>query len=231
MRRGAELRAGFGALHGTARPIDGRAGERLCTSTRTEASAGRVARSGEAQVTAGAPFALVLASGEEIEVDPTDATLKGLPTSTSGDRLARDARQRWVVMRLSAGDEVWATGVLSPPEAPRPGAYRDGSPRRRLGAPRGGHVEITTESPLPRWQRLATAHGDSAVLALALWVLHGLFYVDMTSMHGPPAPCATILADPRYVQVLLSGGLFAVAVVAAGWHGRVKRRGRPAKSG
>src|SRR5208337_883792 len=66
VRRGARLRGGLGAVRGTARPVDGRPGGLLVTTTRTQVRFGRGAWRDAGQVTAGSPFAVVLDGGEEI---------------------------------------------------------------------------------------------------------------------------------------------------------------------
>jgi hypothetical protein len=129
---------------------------------------------------------------------------------------------------------VWATGVLSAPEAVRAGAYRSSASRRRLQAPRRGRVEITVESPLPRWEKLAAAYRGSALVAVVLGgLLHVVVYrpVDVAVVRHDPIACSAILEDTRYLPVLLGSGLLALAVAGVDWQNRVRRaRGRGARS-
>jgi hypothetical protein len=234
MRRGAVLRAGFGAVQGTARPLDGRAGGRLVTSTRTQSLTGGREWRDEVQVTTGDPFVLVVEGGEEIEVDPEDAHPEGLATSQQGLSVVGNVGLRDVVMRLSAGDVIWTTGVLSRREAARAGAYRSGVTRRRLRAPRRGHVEISAESPLPRWHGLAAAHQGGALGAVVCFaLLHGLVYrpIDMAAMRRDQAACGSIVGDRAWLPLLVGSGLLAMGLAGAGWRNRVKRARRlPTKS-
>jgi len=68
VRRGAKLRPGFGAIHGTARKVDGHDGGLLVATTTAQ-----VERGGRwhdlGRETTGTPFAIVLPSGEAVEVD------------------------------------------------------------------------------------------------------------------------------------------------------------------
>jgi hypothetical protein len=94
-----------------------------------------------------------------------------------------------MIARVSAGDEVWATGVLARVSAGGAGgAYRSNLARRKLRAPRRGELELSHESPVARWATLATAHKRGAFSALgALALLHGLCFrtVDQLLFRGP----------------------------------------------
>ena len=69
MMRGAILRGGVGAVHGTARPLDGRAGGVLamCTVTQRRVGPARSRRWRDIhRVTEGSRFVLALDDGEEV---------------------------------------------------------------------------------------------------------------------------------------------------------------------
>ncbi len=216
VRRGAELRAGFGAFQGEARPLDGRPGGLLVTTTLTQVRFGGGAWRDSGRETTGTPFALVLESGEEIEVDPRDAVLAD-PIASSPDTMGVT---RDIVTRVSTGDVIWATGILTRRRDPSDGAYRSSAARRRLIAPRRGRVVLGPESPLPRWQALAHAHQRGGYLAAgSLAVLHvaayrtaavALFTGDRAALYAAPW-------DPGGFPAIVLAAAFAVAVTVFGW--------------
>ncbi len=214
--RGAALRRGFGAFKGEARPIDGRPGGLLVQSTLTQVRFGGGAWRDSGREVSGAPFALVLDGGEEIEVDPRDVVLQDQGSRGPGSMgVSRD-----IVARLGSGDVIWATGVLTRPRAEGTGAYRSGRMRRRLVAPRGGRVTLGPESPLPRWQALARAHQQGGYLAAcALAVLHVAVYrsADVALFAGKLASLTTFPWDARSASAMRVVALLALGVAGAGW--------------
>lgn len=183
VRKDGQLPAGFGTFRGVAQNLDARSGGELVRRDRTE----EVTAQGPSgpfwraisTATTGRTFVLVLESGAEIEVDAREASLVGFPETSPGAYTAGpgQAPRRAMIARVSAGDEVWATGVLVRAAAGGGGAYRSNVSRRKLRAPRRGPIELSHESPVARWASLATAHKRGAYVALiALPLLHGLFF-------------------------------------------------------
>ena len=114
-----------------------RAGGLLARTTTLQVQRGQGAWRDLRQETKGSPFSVLLPGGEEIEVDPSDATIEG------GEPEGRaTGTTRMLVARVSDGDLVWATGILSSPSSPGAGAYRSGPSQRQLTPPRGGKVVI-----------------------------------------------------------------------------------------
>lgn len=187
VRKGGQLRSGFGTFHGVAHNLDARSGGELVRREQTQvsaAAAGGASWQDRACVTTGRPFLLVLESGAEIEVDASAALLLGFPESSQGAYNVGpfEPPRRELVSRLSAGDEVWATGVLARP-AEGGGAYRSNLARRKLGAPRRGGIELSKASPVARWSAHAGAHKRGAFAALgAIALLHGVFFRGVDRM-------------------------------------------------
>jgi hypothetical protein len=219
VRRGSALRPGFGAFHGTARPLDGRAGGLLVTTTVTQVRFGGGAWRDSDRTTTGAPFALVLGSGEEVEIDPRDVFVEG-----GGARpVYTGAFSRDLVARVATGDEVWATGVLSRVPRHAAGAYRSAVARRRLTPRRGGRVEIARTSPLPRWEALARAHKRGAYQAAGLLALiHVAVYrqLDRALILRQDQACAfpvTGYYEDLSVALATMIGAVAIAVTLLAW--------------
>jgi hypothetical protein len=232
VRHGGALLPGFGAIHGTARPLDGRAGGLLATTTVTQVRFGGGAWRDSERATTGAPFALVLESGEEVEIGVRDAVIEGDPSPTHSAAFTRD-----VVGRIAAGDAVWATGVLSHLPRRAAGAYRSAVARRRMTAPRAGprwglrpgRVEITRASPLPRWNALAGAHTRGAYHAAGvLALIHVVIYrqLDRAIVLREEVGCASILQGPRYALPLMVVGVLALVFTLTAWSHAVDRAKR-----
>jgi hypothetical protein len=223
VRRGARLRPGFGAIHGTAQRLDGNAGGLLVATTTAQVERGGKWYDLDRETT-GTPFAIVLPSGEAVEVDPADVVVEGgLPRG----RAKRRIRDR--VASVSSGDEVWATGVLSAASSAGAGAYRRGPTHRQLRAPRGGSVEIGRESPVPRWRALASAHKVGAYVALGAGaIVHGAVFrkVDAALVQDDLSLVAPLAYGRGGVAWFVLAGLLAVAVAALVWWSNVARARR-----
>jgi hypothetical protein len=227
VHRGAHLRAGFGAIHGTAQRLGARGGGLLAVTETSQAyTTGRWHDVKEE--TTGSPFAIVVAGGEEIEVDPTDAVVEG----GEPEGLAIGTTRR-LLARVSGGDTVWATGILSGASASGTGAYRSGPSRRRIRAVRGGKVVIGRRSPVPRWRGLASAHRKGALSALGVGALvHAVAFrtVDAAIARGDTLClqadnlCAPARCGGRGWAV--DSGLPAVGVAAAVWWACVREARR-----
>ena len=222
IRRGARLRRGFGAVCGTARPVDGRPGGLLVSTTRTQVRFGGGAWRDAGQVTEGSPFAIVLDSGEEVDLDPRDATVDGGPADVHAQAFTRD-----LVSRVSAGDPVWVTGVIDPRRGQGAGAYRSGVARARITAPRRGQITITRESPAPRWRTLAAAHKAGAFFAVgAATVAHALVFsrydVALVLRHE----LCEVYANPGWVLAACTAAWLSVGIAVYGWWRGVARARR-----
>jgi hypothetical protein len=222
-RRGAAMRAGPSLVHGKARAIDGRPGGMLVTCTRTQVRA-RDRWHDVERVVSGSPFAVVLANGEEATIDPAEVELTGFRETPGSPYLPQTSPlqvRREVVAHVSAGDAIWATGILSAKEAQGSGAYRSAVARRTLTAPKRGSVEVMRVSPLPRWAALAKAHLQGALAAAAgLVAAHALAFarVDhalITQYEVGPAEAAYMVALPGRFDPRVSTG-FAFVLMAAG---------------
>jgi hypothetical protein len=225
VRRGARLRPGFGAVHGTAQAIHGGTGRRLVSTTLTQVRFGTGAWRDAGRVTTGVPFAIARDDGEEIEVDPRDATVEGGATDIQAGAFSRE-----IVSRVSIGDRIWATGILSRPEERGAGAYRSGVARRRLIAPRRAPVLLSRESPAPRWQALASAHKWGAYLAAVVGALiHALVFrkVDLAILFRDQASVAAHLASEGFFRGAGASNPLALAVVGTAWWARVTRARGP----
>jgi hypothetical protein len=221
IRRGARLRRGLGAVHGVARPVDGRPGGLLLTTTRTQVRFQGATWRDAGETTTGAPFAVVLDTGEELEIDPRDAVVEDEAPEIEAQRFSRDLR-----CRVSTGDEIWVVGVLHPAKAQGAGAYRSGSSRARITAPRGGRIVVTFTSPVPRWEALASAHKVGAVAALGIGALaHALAFLkyDIGVIFNRDLYA---FSSPKRVLSALVAGVVAVGVSAILWRRRVSRARR-----
>ena len=183
VRNGGQLpAAGFGTFHGVARIVDPRGGGELVrreqTQVSSQASSG-IAWQNRACVVTARPFLLVLDSGAEIEIDALEPRLIGFPETTSGayTHAPFEPVRRELVSRVSAGDEIWVTGVLARSSDKNAGAYRSSVARRKLRAPRRGALEISRESPVARWTAYAASHKRGAYAAIGMVAaLHGVFF-------------------------------------------------------
>jgi hypothetical protein len=240
VRKGGQLPSGFGTFRGVAQNLDARSGGELARRERTEVSTqgpnGPFWRTISAETT-GRTFVLVLESGAEIEVEARDARLVGFAETSPGAYTSGpgQAPRRAMIARISAGDEVWATGVLARPAAGGAGAYRSNLSRRKLRAPRRGELELSHESPVARWATLAKAHKRGAFTALgAVALLHGLFFraVDQVLFRGR----CVIGEDPEWtlqrvkLGVQASAALVVVAVAAVWIVGVVRAKDRARRS-
>ncbi len=184
---------GFGTFHGVAHSIDPRGGGELARREQTQVgaqAAGGIAWRDRACVVTARPFLLVLEGGGEIEIDTRETRLVGFPETSSGayTKAPYEPVRRELVSRVSAGDEVWVTGVLVRPAGKNSGAYRSSVARRKLRAPRRGALTISRESPVARWTAFAAAHKRGAYAALGVMaLLHGAFFraVDAQLFKGP----------------------------------------------
>ncbi len=233
VRKGGQLPAGFGTFRGVAQNLDARSGGELVRRDRTEEVTAR-GPSGPfwraiSTATTGRAFVLVLESGAEIEVDAREASLVGFRETSPGAYTAGPGQspRRAMIARVSAGDEIWATGVLVRPAEGGGGAYRSSVSRRKLRAPRRGPIELSHESPVARWAALGAAHKRGAYVACgALALLHGLCFrtVDQLLFH----PGAALGDDPIWilhrVQPLVAGpASLAILGVAMVWLLGVRR--------
>lgn len=237
VRGGGPLRAGFGTFRGTAQNLDARSGGELVRRSRTEVSMqapnGPIWRDAGTE-TAGRTFLLLLDNGTEIEVDASKPRLVGFPETTSGAYTTAPKQEPRRVMsaRVSAGDAIWATGVLTR-VASGAGAYRSSVMRRKLRAPRRGELELSTESPVARWTALAAAHKRGAYAALgALATLHALFFRDVDAyLFKPEARSWEALAAlHRYRHPVEISAAIGVVIVLGVWilavrRARAQRRG------
>lgn len=115
------------------------------------------------------PFHLALADETELLVHPNKPRLGGFEEIEAHPQL----NQRSLKEKVYPGETVWVTGYLEPPPKGM-GAYRGGSTRRTLRAPKGGKVWITRKAPAEEWRILAGAHrgsGFAALLCLFLAIL------------------------------------------------------------
>jgi hypothetical protein len=207
VRKGAQLPAGFGTFHGVAHNFDARSGGELARREQTQVGAqasGGIAWRNRACVVTARPFLLVLEGGGEIEIeieiDTREPRLLGFPETSSGayTKAPFEPVRRELVSRVSAGDEVWVTGVLVRPADKNSGAYRSSVARRKLRAPRRGALEISRESPVARWAAFAVAHKRGAYASLgALALLHVAFFraVDAQLFKGPAALSSEVLHE------------------------------------
>lgn len=228
VRKDGQLPSGFGTFHGVAQNLDARSGGELVRRERVEVSAQGANGSfwrAVSSTTTGRPFVLVLDSGAEIEIeiDARESGLVGFVETTPGAYTTGpgEAPRRAMIARVSAGDEVWATGVLArPASAGAGGAYRSNVSRRRLRAPRRGAIELSSESPVARWATLSAAHKRGAFGALgALALLHLLAFrkADVLLLTRSSTPGDDALWSLHQVQLLVEGaaalGVLAVVVL------------------
>jgi hypothetical protein len=231
VRKGGQLAAGFGTFRGVAQNLDARSGGELVRRDRTEVSTqgpnGPFWRS-VTTATSGRAFVLVLESGLEIEVDAREASLVGFSETSPGAYTLGPGQspRRQMIARVSAGDEVWVTGVLMR-AAEGGGAYRSSVSRRKLRAPRRGPIELSHESPVARWASLGAAHKRGAYVALgALALLHALCFRTVDQLLFQPT--AALGDDPMWilhrVRLLVEGpAALAILGVAMVWLLGVRR--------
>jgi hypothetical protein len=237
-RRGAAMRKGPSLVHGKARAIDGRPGGMLLTSTRTQVRA-RDRWHDVARVVSGSPFAVVLDNGEEVGIDPAHVVLSGFRETAGSPYLPQSTPlqvRREVVAHVSAGDAIWATGILSAKEAQGSGAYRSAVARRTLTAPKRGSVEVMRVSPVPRWAALATAHRVAALAAAAgLVAAHVIAFVRVdraliNEYHAPPLPLREAalapLVDAGRLDARVAMGFVFVLMAGSVWVRLVTRARR-----
>jgi hypothetical protein len=232
VRKGGQLPSGFGTFRGVAQNLDARSGGELVRRERSQVSAqgpnGPFWRD-LGSVTTGRPFVLVLESGAEIEIDAHEPRLVGFPETSPGAYTEGPAQspRRAMIARVSAGDEVWATGVLVRPAESGGGAYRSNLSRRKLRAPRRGEIELSRESPVARWSAYAGAHKRGAYVALgALPLLHGIFFRTVDQLVFRPS--SFLGHDPVWalhrIQILVQvPAALALLAVAAVWLLGVRR--------
>jgi hypothetical protein len=226
-RRGAAMRKGPSLVHGKARAIDGRPGGMLVTSTRTQVRA-RDRWHDVERVVSGSPFAVVLANGEEVTIDPAQVALTGFRETAGSPYLPQRSPlqvRREVVAHVSAGDAIWATGILSAKEAQGSGAYRSAVARRTLTAPKPGSVEVMRVSPVPRWAALARAHrGGALAAAVGLVAAHALAFarVDRALVNEYQA---TLVYAGRLDARIATGFAF-ILIAASVWFHLVLRARR-----
>jgi hypothetical protein len=219
VRRGARLRRGHGAVYGVARPVDGRPGGLLVTTTRTQVRFQGAAWRDAGQVTTGSPFAVVLEEGEELEVDPREAVVEDEAPEIEAQRFSRD-----LVSRVSTGDEIWVTGVLHPRASQGAGAYRSGSSRARITAPRRGRVVVSFTSPVPRWRALAAAHKGGAVTAVVAGaVAHALVFSRYDLRMLRRIELDEAFAHPLWILGAFAVSWLAIGIAAISWWRRVSR--------
>jgi hypothetical protein len=236
VRNGGQLpAAGFGTFHGVARNFDARSGGELVRREQTQVSsraATGIAWQDRACVVTARPFLLVLDGGVEIEIDALEPRLVGFPETSSGAYTPApfEPVRRELVSRVSAGDEIWATGVLARSADKNAGAYRSSVARRKLRAPRRGALEISRESPVARWTAYAATHKRGAYAALAMAAaLHGIFFrtADKLLFAGRTSPQWEILeamdALHRTRFFLLIPGVLGVLIVVGVWLFGVRR--------
>jgi hypothetical protein len=180
LRSGAQLASGFGAFRGVAQNLDARSGGELVRREQTQVvTEAQGAWQNRACVTTARPFMLVLESGVELEVDARQPRLVGFPETTPGAYTIGPSQspRREMIARISAGDAIWATGVLARPIVRGHGAYRSNASRRQLRAPRRDEIELSLESPVERWKGRAVAHKRGLYAAASgLVVLHAGFF-------------------------------------------------------
>jgi hypothetical protein len=236
VRKGAGLASGFGAFHGVAQNLDTRSGGELVRREQTQVSLAGQTSAGwrdRACVITARPFVLVLDSGAEIEIDPGEPRLVGFPESTSGAYISApfEAPRREMIARVSAGDAIWAIGVLARPTSGG-SAYRSSVSRRKLRAPRRGEIELSLPSPVERWKARAAAHKRGVYAALGgLALLHGVFYrkVDALVLGVSAEPdfyLGRSLGHSRY-QPYLWAVIVTIAVVALWLHAVRRARALP----
>lgn len=226
VRKDGQLPSGFGTFRGVAQNLDARSGGELVRRERVEVSAQGANGSfwrAVSSTTTGRMFVLVLDSGAEIEIDAGEARLVGFAETTPGAYTTGpgEAPRRAMIARVSAGDEVWATGVLARPAADGAGgAYRSNVSRRKLRAPRRGELELSHESPVARWATLGAAHKRGAFGALAaLALLHLLAFrkADQLLLTRSSVFDDGALWTLHNVQLLIEGaaalGVLAVVVL------------------
>jgi hypothetical protein len=206
------LRPGFGAFHGVAQPLDARPGGLLVRTTLTQVRTTRGWRDVD-RASTGSLFALVLDTGEEIEIDPRDVRF---PEVEAVER-SREGFTRKVAARLSAGDDVWATGILPRRRKQGTGAYRSVVARRRLVAPRRGHVELLGASPLPLWSALAAAHRTGAYLVAAALVLPNVC-IGVLAAHPE---VVTPRGEQKVLEMMLLVSTVALTLAVSSWRRRV----------
>jgi hypothetical protein len=235
VRKGGQLpAAGFGTFHGVAHNFDARSGGELARREQTQVSgpvSGGVAWRNRGCVVTARPFLLVLDSGGEIEIDTREPRLVGFAEVSSGayTRGPNEPVRRELTSRVSAGDEVWVTGVLVRPADKSSGAYRSSVARRKLRAPRRGALTISRESPVARWAAFAAAHKRGAYASLgALAILHGGFFraADAQLFRGPAARSWEAVSALRESSALVViPAAFAVLLAAGVWFFAVRRAG------
>lgn len=233
VRKDGQLPSGFGTFHGVAQNLDARSGGELVRRERAELSTqgpnGPFWRA-LSSVTNGRTFVLVLDSGAEIEIDARESQLVGFAETTPGAYTSGpgEAPRRSMIARISAGDEVWATGVLARPAAGGAGgAYRSNQSRRKLRAPRRGAMELSYASPVARWATLATAHKRGAYAALgALALLHGLCFRAVDQLLFRPASAVgdgPVWALHRAQPLVYGSAALALLAVVVLWMIGVRR--------
>ncbi len=232
VRKGAQLPAGFGTFHGVAHNFDARSGGELARREQTQVGAqasGGIAWKDRACVVTARPFLLVLEGGGEIEIDTREPRLVGFPETSSGAYTTApfEPVRRELISRVSAGDDVWVTGVLVRPADKNSGAYRSSVARRKLRAPRRGALTISRESPVARWAAFAAAHKRGAYASLGvLALLHGAFFraVDAQLFKGPASLSPDVMFEllKHSVLVLIPAALGVLLGVGA-WFFSVRR--------
>jgi hypothetical protein len=122
------------------------------------------------------PFYLVRPSGERVRVEPGGNVSLG----DQLDGTTRTERKRRVrTARLSAGEAVYASGILVPAPDPRAGGYRDSGLGLVLRAPAVGPMHISTEPPDEHRKR-ARRHTVWIFVLAALSLLCQAGYLDFT---------------------------------------------------
>jgi len=236
VNKGEKIASGFGAFRGVAQNLDTRSGGELVRREQTQvsqAAPGGAAWRNRGCVTTARPFLLVLESGVELEIDAHAPRLVGFPESTPGAYTAApfEAPRREMIARVSAGDAIWAIGVLARPVVEGGGAYRSSASRRRLRAPRRGEIELSKESPSEPWKWRALAHKRGVSVALGgLAVLHGLFFreVDRLLFDGPKALDFSVGTELRRSTFLVGPAAALVTIgVLALWLYWVRRARSP----
>jgi hypothetical protein len=217
-RRGAAMRPGPSLVHGKARAIDGRPGGMLVSSTRIQVRARDRWHDVESAVS-GSPFGVVLANGEEVSIDPAQVVLTGFRETAGSPFLPQTSPlqvRREVVSHVSAGDAIWATGILSAKEAQGSGAYRSAVSRRTLTAPKRGSVEVMRVSPVPRWTALANAHlGGALAAAAGLVAAHAVAFIRVD--RALLAEYRGILLDAGRLDARIAVGFVFVLTAASVW--------------
>lgn len=233
VRNGGQLpAAGFGTFRGVARNFDPRSGGELVRREQTQVSsqgATGVAWQNRACAVTARPFLLVLDGGVEIEIDALEPRLIGFPETSSGayTHAPFEPVRRELVSRVSAGDEIWVTGVLVRVSDRNAGAYRSSVARRKLRAPRRGALEISRESPVARWTAYAAAHKRGAYAALGMVAaLHGIFFRaadELLLTRSASSRWEAMAALHRTRFFVLIPGALGVLIVVGAWLFGVRR--------